>query len=435
MGWVDDFLKGVAKFRFGGLMGGAPTAHTAPVAKPLPSSTGMDPGLANMLDPTGTKGKLPFNSKPNDPNALKQLLNPPVGTGLQQNVNSPFQDLNEIYKQLLANAALVPGGGLSEADIRAQVASKYDPQVNRVRREIDVAKNQYGRNKDTLKQLYDELEADYRKEVGGIEKYYGGQQSEEQSRMGALQDRIKSNYQDTYADQQQNFDKLGIQDALAGSTRQQSQDLEYLQNLSQVEGESVMRDIGGQERANRDYFNKGASLSNMRGAEALTDLLNEFSDYRMLREGDISDLQAARSTDISALMAQMAQQKAQSQGDIFSRLLQAGNFGMDLNKLQMSAQPQVQKPEVVGKGITGAQQVLSSISNPQRAQQLMGLFQQVMLSQPFTENRFETKSGDIVDMTPQQAVQYMLDAASKSGVSDSEKIALMNAVYAYYGRF
>ncbi len=352
--------------------------------------------------------------------------------------------LSLIFEQLLKNSQMSGNSGLSDKEIRKlaeeQIKMQFDPQIKLLKDQMAERKNRFEYNRNIVDDLYNDLANQYKDFGGDAGNSYGDAINAQNMQRQTTDQNMQQNYENSLNYQTEEFNKLGIGDVAQVTYPQQQQDLQYQQQLNNNESDAFNNWAMQNQAADQSYYDKMAKNSGLHRAESTEDLLRELNTYLDTTQGQIGTLQSQQSTGLNTLIQQMMQQRAEQQAQIekdnWNRLLQSGEFGIALQNLQLSQQRasqqnQTSRNQDPTSGLLGATNILSQASNPQH---ITGLFQQLMLTQPFREGRFQAADGTIIDMTPQQAAEEARKFGLANGLSSSDLTQFINAVYAFYGK-
>lgn len=383
----------------------------------LPSTAPGRPG--NLLQAMGTSGFSPPSNPVQDvqptlgaPNFLQQLFNQLLGNS-QSSYHTP--SANEILQEATKTAA-----------------SQYDPQISAIDRQMSRAKTTAGKNKAELGKLYGAGADAYNQDIKSSKKQGAASVADEKTRQKDLQTKLSGDYASSMNDQMKQFQNLGIQDALPDATKQQRGDLDYLSKLNDTLGNSSMSDLNAENNADINYYNEGKGIMRLTGNEAQSDLMSQLTDY-LNSQGDArnsleSQRQAAIATLQNQLTSQAAQQAQTSQQSSWNNLYKLAGLYQQIN-------PQTPQHPATS-GLNAASQYLSQYTTPQKAQDTMNALS-LLLSRP------EIASGQMPDpynkgkytkLTPEQAANYGGKYADQNGWAPADKMGLMQALLAYFGR-
>jgi len=436
--WVDKQLQGKKK--------------TGPMPMPHPGDPGYSLNEIAQRQALGYKPPVASNSPGSGIDASDRMkiaggthdiVSPPV-TGSQLPTIDPLGDLNEIYKQLLTSLSQSPTV-LSDKQIRKlaedQIKMQFDPQIKALKQDMAERKQRYASNKAEVQDLYSDLANQYRSERGNSTNAYNDAQAYNDSLRTNTDAEMQQNYQNSLDYQTNEFNKLGIGDVAQVNFPQQQQDLQYQQTLNNAEADAFDRYLAGGEASAQDYFSKMAANAGYHGAETIEDLLNELNSNLDNSSSQITQLRGQSGTALNSLILQMQQQQqqrlAEAQQQQFQNLLNAGKFGMDISQQRWAMDPnnpsnqKAASQRVPTSGLLGATQQFANLPDPQK---MLGVFQQLLATQPFLENNVMSKGGESIKLSPPQAAQYAVQMAQQMGLSPQETSALYNAVFAYFGQ-
>lgn len=390
-------------------------------------------------------------NQPGNTNGLSMITRPAFGVNYEQmpaqlvGANAGAQTgqgqqdfVRKTMMQLLASIQSNQPQGMSAQDILSQanhqVSMQFDPQIAAIQREMGRTKKRAGANKGELTHLYGALADSYGPDTVTSKKQYESATKAAKAQQKELQGQIGKTYSDDLQQQTDAFGNLGISDALGQTTKQQKTDLDYLSKLNATEGQSQLDALSQQGNADITYNREGAGIARAEGAGAVTDLMTQLNDYLSQKGGDVATLQGQRKSSLQVLQDQLRQQSAKATQDYnqtaWGQLFQLMGFQNTLN--QQGQQGQQQKTPTTG--LLGANQSFADFfGNTQQAKDMSGRFQELLQQKPFREGRI--KSGpDYIKLSPEQAASFAASYADDQQMSQQEKLSLIQAVYAYYGR-
>lgn len=440
-----------------------------PGAQPNQSGTGLSKNI-NLPQPQrdaamqqAILAKLSqFNNAPQQPQIPQQSQNPVMDqlmTQLMNNLNPKVQPLPKpptyTYDQLYDKYY----------DI---INSQYEPRINDILQNIEDKRMRYGQSAADIEALYASAGGAF---GGGNGTDFDQLRADENSRLANYQNYTNNVYSDSASRMNEEFNQLGIGDVAQYSSPKQAEDLAYLQTLNQNSSDAFQRFLSSMEAASGGYDQSMSNSYGLAGAEQVDDLRFEENQFYDESDRQLADLRSEQDSALNALIMQklMSQEDAQynwqlqntqnqqaSQNAIFERLLalaglqrqidQSATSGianpmdalnqqykqLQIQQLQQKLVGGSQQPQNYTKGLLGATQYLGQ--NSGNAQNLTALMQQLLQQQEFREDRFVSGSGDLLQMTPEQAAQYAMQMAQAQKLSPQDTNALINAIYAYYGR-
>lgn len=325
-----------------------------------------------------------------------------------------------------------------------QAGSQYNPQIQAIRDLIRDAKGDAKANKKDIQALYKDLAGGYREDNAWLQKELKTAKSGETEALEALGINLTGQYDQQKADMAANFANLGISDSLPLATAGMGSDQDFLNSLNQTESAAQQRYYDSIAASNNSYFTKGASIANQRGVESIEDLMASLAGYIDQARGEISTLQGQKSSTAQDIINQMQQSQSQaaSQNDSWDQMAQLLGIvnsmnntqyqqQMDMLQLQNQGQGQVKLPS---EGISGAQAVLQQMLGG-GSQNAVSALQNFLQTVTQREGSFVGANGQANKMTPTQAAFEARKYADTMKLSPQERDALVQAVYAYYGKY
>lgn len=398
MGWFDDILNSLKSFATGGRFGPAGNG----------SDTGSSDDIARLLNPQA--------QKPNNYGPYGGLVEQPPGTN-----PAPSREdyLTQLYNQLLAGLKGTVPSMPSTDELMAQASqyasAQYDPQIKAIQQEMAGTKKRANTSSKELKELYKELSAQYKNDAGATSQDYKALIGQQKADAAELQKLLKDQYSGNIQEQAKELAGLGLDQATKETTRDQQSDLDYLKSLAGVQNNASLNQLQQGQAAGQDYYRQGALGALNEGSSAIEDLMANLEKYTEGRQGQITNLQgqkqSAQQMVFQQLQSQAAQSIAQAQQEQWNRLLQLGKF-----KQSMEGKTY--------KGISGASQLLDQTVGAEKAKVLMGRLNEVL-----------QYAGTQKDKSMTAVLKYASDHAKNLRLNPQDTIALINALYAYYGKY
>ncbi len=379
----------------------------------------------------------PLSEKSSKPQKTSPLL--PQGPSLR----------DTLIQQLLAG---INQGGApkmkSMAQLRAEAAgvvgAQYDPQIAAIKELMGNAKSDAKVNRKDIQALYADLAGSYKEDNAWLQKELKAAKSNEAKSLGTLTNRMDDTLDAQTADMAADFEKLGISDTLPAATQQMQNDNSFFDQLNATESGAQQRYYDAISAADNSYYNRASSIAGQRGVESVESLLGNLRDYLTQARGEISSLEGQRGAGIAQMLSQLqtAQSQAASgyQNDTWDRMAKmfgivSQSEGMDFNQqlqlYKLMQQQNGQKPATTG--IMGAYDTLSQLLGNNSTNAVSAL-QNFLQTTTQREATFEGANGQPNKMTAQQAAYEAKSYAEKVGLSPQETTALVQAVYAYYGK-
>lgn len=373
-----------------------------------PSNPGDRPLLGN--NPTNPLGALP--------GANSGLPSAVPGSATQDRTTY----LNQLFEQLMQGLKGSVPTMPSDADLRKQASdyasAQYDPQIKAIQREMGRTKGRAKESSADLKELYKELSGAYKQDAKIADADYRQIQAEQKVNAQELQQQIGTGYKDSIASQTDLMKSLGLEQAVPETTRGQQNDMSYLQKLAGTQTQATADELALGRSAGNQYYREGATGALQEGASAIEELMDNLNNYLTQRGDQISGLEGQRQSASNMLFQQLQQQAAQSmasaQDKQWQRLLELGRFRQSLDSGRGTSY----------KGISGASQLLGEQVGEQKAQQLMGRVNEI-LQYAGTRQKQDVNS----------VLNYAANHARNVGLNPQDTLALINAMYAYFGRY
>lgn len=370
---------------------------------------------------------------------------------LQQQQQASTRDT--LFQQLLVGLNAGQPQQMSIEDIRKQAAAsinpQYNPQINAIKELMGDARSSAKANAKDIKALYADLAGSYKEDSAWMKKELQGLKGDEAKALGALQQTIDTQYDTQAEDMANEFQKLGIEAAYPTATEGMRSDADFLNALTQTESGAQQRLYDSMLANNAGFFAQGSSIARQYGAEAAQRLFANLDSYLTDSRTQISTLEGQRAGALSELINSMQQSQtgsmAQWDSDRWSRMAQLYqmlgtsenqdfNQQLQLMKLQQQmAGGNSPEQQQATRGIQGAYGVLQGLLGEQSTNAISAL-QNFLQSTTQRTGSFEGENGDYYDMTPQQAAFEARKFAAQSKLTPAETDALVQAVFAYYGK-
>lgn len=446
----------------------------AQAPKPAPLSDGRIGGLSKnihlpALSPEDAQRKAMIAQ-------LNSIMNP---APVQQQAPVGNPALDEIIKQLGQNVnpaqVAIPQPKRYTYDelydkYYGIVAGKFDPQQNDLLNEMDKRNNDFDSQSAAVSGVYGGASA-VAGRGGGAD--FNQLQDDETARAQNYQDYTNNVYSDSASRMANEFSQLGIGDVANYAGPKQAEDLANQQAIGQNSSDSFQRYLAGMEAGADQYSGQMADSYAQGGQEQIGDLNFANQQFQDASNQQYNDLEGQQDNALEALIQEKlmgqddqfyqwqlatAQNKQSASNAIFDRLLALGGLQNQITPPQAAQQTPMdllnqqqkqmqimqlyqeilgggksqQKPPDYTKGMLGATQYLGQTA-PESANNLTGILNGLLQTQPFTEDKFIGADGTALGMNPNKAAQLALQEAQRLGLNPQDTTALVNAIRAVYG--
>jgi len=343
----------------------------------------------------------------------------------QPQASTPSQ--SDLIDQLMQMALKSGGGGMAsmaqlQQQARSAAASTYDPQIAAIQNLMAQARTDTRNQQGVVKSTYKDLAGTYAGDVKVTKADAKMMREQEKARASDQTDAIKDSYADSMQMITDQLNQLGIQQAGQDILPQLATDMG--QNTMQAANESATQTgaINTREGGDLSYYNSGANVANLAGAEGVQGLSQALQKYLFQQQGEIGSLQTQKAnayqSALQQLQQQAAQQASQAQNDTWDRLLQIAKLKQDSSKTQTA--------DKFGLGFSGASQYLTQQFNesqwgPQEGQRYLGILQGLIANLGSQGRQYNDE----------QMMNEAVMEANRRGISPS---VLQRAMAAYLGK-
>lgn len=338
--------------------------------------------------------------------------------GVQPVAQTSIQD---IYQQLLARLAQEGSAGVDPAaaqtQARALAAAQFDPQITAIQALMSQAKKTGKSASKEIQNMYEELAKSYAGDLKSSRAAFMNLEEKEKARQADYAESLRTNYTGSMDALSQQLQQLGIEEAARDVMPELVQDMGDYGGIAAREGASELTALGQLEAGEEQFYARGAPLARQEGTQIRSELATQLESFLQQQGGQIAALQAQKNNAYLAAMGDIQAQQTKTQNEAWDRLLQVGRF-MESQKTKA--------PAPSYKGLTGASQVLSELLGS-RAGRADKFLKDMLLSPEF---RPVTGQLDV-----NNAAYLMTQKAQAAGLGPDEIAALMQSIYALYGKF
>jgi hypothetical protein len=349
------------------------------------------------------------------------------GAGIATALNQPQQQqdpMAELYQQLISQlqSPVQQPQAIDTQGLMEQIQKALNPLYDQ---RASAAQGQSDRARAETKDMYRALSNDYER----LAPQQAAQAQQNQADVSELYGQLRSNIQGNYArvsqEQADQFQRLGIEDALPEVLQDQAapvNDALTAASENQTQQQQRYQDIGDMDQT---FYREGSPNATMAGNEISTDLLNQLGDYLSRNEAErTSGVQSAYMDQLGQAQSQYAQQQqaANSQTNQNQQML----WQMLQSQLKGNQQQQPLTPD----------SYMSQL-DPQAQQSVAGAFTKLQRSPEAIYGKVEDPRnptpGSYVETTPEWYLQQA-DQLYQSGQIDARtRQELLQYIQLYYG--
>lgn len=339
-------------------------------------------------------------------------------------------DIMSIFQRLFDAQAgqlgqQTPYSDLLKASQRSAGAT-FDPQIAAMQALISSAKKTGKESQADVKDIYKALADSYAADIKQTKDNFNYNRENERARLSEYQTNLRNNYGDSMDSLTDTFKQLGIEAAAPDVMPELAQDQGDWANIASRDSAAEQQALNQMESGELAYYTKGPNLANQESANVQSELVKQLQAFLVQQQSGLQQLQAQKTLAQQAALSQLQQQQAGIQDDAWKRLLESGRFMMDYQKQQASLQSKAApKPQTFSKGLKGASQVMQDLLGS-GAGRVYNAFQDMLLSP-----EFRPATGQL---DPNQAAYIAVEKGRALGLSQAELTALLQGVFAYYGK-
>lgn len=388
-----------------------------------------------------------FGGTSSTPNPVQSQINPParrLGEGFESNAERAMrlgtvglpptpgktgQDPFDLFQQLFQSQLAGLGQGqvpLAQLQAAArQQASVFDPQITALQALMSQAKSSGKSARAEIGDIYTKLADSYKGDIATARKEFATSKEQERAMLAEYQGQLRNNYGSSMDALTEEFQKLGIEAAAPDVMPELAADQGNWADIASRESAADMQALQQMEQGDVQYYTKGAPLARQEGAQVQSELVKQLEAFLTQQRGNLGQIQAQKQNAYMAALSDLQKQQQGVQDDQWNRLLQSGNFMLDYRK-QLAAEQKAGTTKVPTKGLKGASQVIGQMLGPQLGAQTYQIFQDMLISPEFRP---------VTGKLPVQDAAYLATKYGQSkGLNPAQITALMQGVYAYYGR-
>lgn len=396
------------------------------------------------FDPSGSLRRLSswwnslFDDSPSQPRVQAPVQTPArrLGEGFESNAErarrlgtvwpggvqpTPQTSIQDIYQQLLQRLALEGSAGVdpkaAEAQARRLASAQFDPQISAIQRLMSEARSSGKSASSEIGNMYEQLAKSYAGDLKSSREAFLTLEEKEKARQADYSNSLRTNYTGSMNDLQEQFKALGIEEAARDVMPELVQDMGDYGGIAAREGASELTALGQLEAGEEQFYARGAPLARQEGTQIRSELATQLESFLNQQGGQIAALKAQQNNAYLSALSDIQAAQTKSQNEAWDRLLQVGRF-METQKTKA--------PAASYKGLTGATTVLTEILGD-RAGRADKFLKDILLTPEF---RPVTGQLDV-----NTAAYLMTQKAQAAGLGPDEIAALMQSVYALYGKY
>lgn len=342
-------------------------------------------------------------------------------SGQMQQQQDPLTQLyNELLSQL--QTPVQQPTGVDTEGLMQQIQSALNPIYDQ---RAQAAQGQSDRARGEVKDMYRALSNDYERLAPEQVAQADAAQDDVSQLYGQLRSNIEGSYARVSQDQADQFQRLGIQDALPSVLEKQQapvQDALTAASENQAQQQQRYEDIGQEDST---YYREGSPIATMAGNEYSTDLLAQLGDYLKQNDAErVSGIQSAYMDQLGQANSQLMQQQQMASTETGRR--QDMLWQMLQSQLQGNKQQQALTPDSYMAQLP-----------PQLQGSVAGAFTQLQRSPEAvygkTEDPRNPVPGSFVETTPEWYLQQTDKLFQAGQIDASTRQALLMYIQLYYG--
>lgn len=395
------------------------------------------------FDPAGSLSRLSswwnglFNDQPSQPRVQSPISTPRrLGEGFESNAEKakrlgtvwpggvqpqPQTSIQDIYQQLLQRLALEGSTGLdpkaAQSQARRSASMQFDPQITAIQALMSEAKKSGKAASSEIGNMYEQLAKSYAGDLKSSREAFLTLEEKEKARQADYANSLRTNYGSSMDALSEQFKQLGIEEAAQDVMPELAQDMGDYGGIAAREGAAEMQALGQLGAGEEQFYARGAPLARQEGTQIRGELATQLESFLNQQGGQIAALKAQQNNAYLSALSDIQGAQAKSQNEAWDRLLQVGRF-MESQKTKA--------PAASYKGLTGATTVLTEILGD-RAGRADKFLKDILLTPEF---RPTTGQLDV-----NTAAYLMTQRAQAAGLGPDEIAALMQSVYALYGKY
>lgn len=347
-----------------------------------------------------------------------------IGAILNQGLQ-PQNPLADLYGQLLdqLSAPVQQPTGIDTEGLMQQIQNALNPIYDQ---RASAAQSQSDRARADVKDMYRALSNDYERLAPEQVAQANAAQDQIEQLYGQLRSNIEGNYARVTKDQADEFQRLGIQDALPSVLEdQQAPVTDALTAASENQAQQAQRymDIGQMDST---FYREGSPIATMAGNEYSMDLLAQLGDYLKQNEAErTSGIQSAYLDQLGQAQSLLAQQQQTAQSEAGRRQEMLWQI------LQSQLQGSQQQPQKLTPDSFMAQ------LDPQAQASVAGAFTQLQRSPEAVYGKVEDPRnpvpGSFVETTPEWYLQQADKLYQAGQIDAATRQQLLMYIQLYYG--
>lgn len=341
--------------------------------------------------------------------------------GVNPKTLQPQTSIQDIYQQLLARLSQEGSSGIdpaaADAQARRAASMQFDPQITAIQALMAEAKKSGKAASSEIGNMYEQLAKSYAGDLKSSRESFLTLEEKEKARQADYSNSLRTNYSTSMDELSKQFKQLGIEEAAADVMPELAQDMGDYGGIAAREGAAELTALGQLEAGEQQFYARGAPLARQEGTQIRSELASQLESFLTQQGGQITALKAQQNNAYLSALSEIQAGQAKSQDEAWDRLLQVGRL-METQKTKA--------PAASYKGLTGATTVLTEILGD-RAGRADKFLKDILLTPEF---RPVTGQLDV-----NTAAYLMTQKAQAAGLGPDEIAALMQSVYALYGKY
>lgn len=340
-------------------------------------------------------------------------------------------DIMSIFQRLFDAQAGQLGQQTPYSDLlktsQQTAGATFDPQIAAMQALISTAKTTGKKSRADVKDIYKDLADSYSKDISNTKSNFNYNRENETARLQDYQNNLRNNYGASMDSLTDTFKQLGIEAAAPDVMPELAQDQGDFSNMAARDSAEEQKALNQMESGELAYYTKGPNLANQESANVQSELVKQLQAFLLQQNSGLQQLQAQKTLAQQSALGELQKQQSGIQDDAWKRLLDSGRFMMDYQKTQAQLNKPAAgaKPQTFAKGLKGASQIMTDLLG-KGAGKVYNAFQDMLLSP-----EFRPATGQL---DPNQAAYIAVEKGRKLGLSQAELTALMQGVFAYYGK-
>ena len=285
---------------------------------------------------------------------------------------------------------------------RNQVGDIYNPRYAAIDAAMQRAQEQYGRSKQVVGGLYENLAKSVAKTAEDTKARYGQAAQEQQARTDNTRQQVGQNYSSTQNQEAALLQQLGQQEAAQNVLSDNSAESAYQQSQVDREGQAQQANNAVQGNAQQDYLSNISNAQQTGGVVAQQNLLNQLAGTNAGYEQDRFNLQGDQAQAALQLSQALSDRDFQAQSQ--NAQLGAQAYGINNQNAQFQSQ--------------------QNMSAQQAAQEMRYRLQQANQDQFNQDRNYELDKAKYTTGLATDQANYQLEQQKIAGQSGNQGLAV-----------